>query len=147
MTEQHLTEDFDLDEFLVDDEFREAFEDAEFRATVLSALRSVRKGQKLTQRDVAQAMGTSQSAVSDLENGGDPYFSTLQRYARAVGAQLRIVVDSTSSNVTSLTSTLPYANRAPSSVKFQPKEQRSTPLHSVERAARTASEMTFVRAS
>jgi transcriptional regulator with XRE-family HTH domain len=38
-------------------------------------------------------MRTTQSAISDLENGStDPRLSTLQRYARAVGCQLEIRV-------------------------------------------------------
>ncbi len=43
----------------------------------------------MTQTDVAQAMGTTQSVVSHFERlGGDARFSTVQRYARAVGAHL-----------------------------------------------------------
>lgn len=42
---------------------------------------------------VAAAMGTTQSAVSDIENGRvDPRLSTLQRYARAVGGRLEIAL-------------------------------------------------------
>lgn len=101
MADQNDSEDFDLTEFLQDCEFREVFEDANFRDSVITALSSVRKRHKLTQCEVAQVMGTSQSAVSDLENGGDPYFSTLQRYARAVGARLRIVVENPDSSAES----------------------------------------------
>ncbi|MFE1149165.1 helix-turn-helix domain-containing protein [Streptomyces albidoflavus] len=41
---------------------------------------------RITQKQVARAMETSQSAVSDFERlGGDPRLSTIMRYARAVG--------------------------------------------------------------
>lgn len=49
-----------------------------------------RKALKLTQGDVAERMGTSQSAVSDLERSeADPRVSTLMRYARSLGVPLR----------------------------------------------------------
>lgn len=48
----------------------------------------------LSQAEVAERMHTTQSAVSKFERaGGDPRLSTLQRYARAVEARLRHVVD------------------------------------------------------
>lgn len=44
----------------------------------------------LTQTEVAARMGTSQSAVARLESGeGDVRLSTLQRYADALGQELR----------------------------------------------------------
>jgi DNA-binding XRE family transcriptional regulator len=46
----------------------------------------------LTQEAVAARMGTTKSAVSRLEGAGRhaPSFSTLQKYARAVGCRLDI---------------------------------------------------------
>lgn len=45
-----------------------------------------RKACRITQKQVARAMETTQSAVSDFERlGGDPRLSTIMRYARAVG--------------------------------------------------------------
>ncbi|WP_324793405.1 helix-turn-helix transcriptional regulator [Streptomyces cyaneofuscatus] len=45
-----------------------------------------RKACRITQKQVAQIMETTQSAVSDFERlGGDPRLSTIMRYARAVG--------------------------------------------------------------
>lgn len=44
----------------------------------------------LTQTEVAARMGTSQSAVARLEAGeGDIRLSTLERYATAIGMELR----------------------------------------------------------
>lgn len=62
---------------------------AEYHALVTSLV-GVRKAHGLTQGDVADAMETSQSVVSSFEQAAsDARFSTVQRYARAVGARLR----------------------------------------------------------
>lgn len=85
----------DLDAMLAevhaDPAARAVFEDAVWRRALLARLAEVRGGRR--QREVAAAMGTTQSAVSDLEQGRvDPRLSTLQRYARAVGVRLEIVI-------------------------------------------------------
>lgn len=83
-----------LAERLADPAFAAAYEDAAARAAVLYALIGLRKVARLSQTAVAERMGTTQSAVSDLEGGAtDPRFSTLQRYARAVGARLTYVLE------------------------------------------------------
>jgi len=54
------------------------------------ALVSHRNTLKLKQKEVAREMGTSQSAVSELERSdSDPRISTLMRYARALGVPLK----------------------------------------------------------
>ena len=74
-----------------DPTYREAYEDAQARERLVHTLRNLRLTANLTQADVAQRMGTTQSAVSDIEGADvDPHISTLQRYTRAVGAQLRL---------------------------------------------------------
>lgn len=52
-----------------------------------------RKRLDLTQRDLAAMMGTTQSAVSDLENGQtiDPGLSMWIKWADAVGVNLSVV--------------------------------------------------------
>lgn len=48
---------------------------------------------KLTQEQVAERMGTSQSAVARMESGRTmPSTTSLQKYAKAVGRQLKIVM-------------------------------------------------------
>lgn len=96
------TQDFYLGEFLDDPEIQAAFEDAQFRSELIGAIASARKRAGRTQSAAAKAMGTTQSAISDLENGGDPHFSTLQRYARASGARIRFYVDSEADGVTEI---------------------------------------------
>ncbi|MBV2151905.1 helix-turn-helix domain-containing protein [Kitasatospora sp. SUK 42] len=76
-------------------------EDAEAYAALVETLVVARIKCGLTQRDVAQLMGTTQSTISAFERaGGDARYSTLQRYARAVGARLHSLVDHTGSAVT-----------------------------------------------
>ena len=56
-------------------------------------LREVREAVKPTQVEVATAMGTSQDRVSKLEHGGDALVSTLRRHVRALGGELRLMVE------------------------------------------------------
>ena len=76
-----------------DPEVQEGVEDAEAVARLLRTLVDVRRRSGLNQTQVAEAMGTTQSAVSDLERtAGDPRVSTLQRFARAVGVKVCLTV-------------------------------------------------------
>lgn len=68
-----------------------ALEDVRELGRIVESLRAVRQVAGLKQKDVARAMGTVQSAVSDLERGRtDPQLLTLLRYARAVGVRVRL---------------------------------------------------------
>ncbi|HET8684089.1 MAG TPA: helix-turn-helix transcriptional regulator [Micromonosporaceae bacterium] len=74
---------------LKDPDVDAARRDAYIRANLIRMLAQMRTKLGMTQRDVALAMKTTQSAVSDLENGfTDPRLSTLQRYARAVQSEI-----------------------------------------------------------
>ncbi|MBO1415016.1 helix-turn-helix domain-containing protein [Streptomyces sp. FH025] len=76
-------------------------EDAEAYAALVETLVVARKKCGLTQHEVARRMGTSQSTISEFERvGGDARYSTLQRYARAVGTRLHSLVGHTGSTVT-----------------------------------------------
>ena len=110
--------ELDFDDFLNDPEIKVAFEDAQMRSDITERLREARKEGKISQRAVAEAMGTTQSAVSDFERGEtDPQLSTIQRYARAVGATVRVVVD-TPGEVASIVS--PYRHVASSTASREP---------------------------
>jgi predicted NBD/HSP70 family sugar kinase/DNA-binding XRE family transcriptional regulator len=66
-----------------------AFVDAQGREDLLLAM--IRARGSTSQAAVASVMSTTQSAVSDIENGRvDPRLSTLQRYARAVHRRLHL---------------------------------------------------------
>jgi transcriptional regulator with XRE-family HTH domain len=83
-----------LSESLRDPGFRAAYEDAESRSRLLHGLVRIRRCLRLTQTEVARRMQTTQSAVSEFENGvTDPQLSTFQRYARAVTARLHVKIE------------------------------------------------------
>jgi transcriptional regulator with XRE-family HTH domain len=72
---------------------RDALHDARASERVVDVLVDLRKKAGLSQTDVAREMRTSRAAVATFEQaGGDPHLSTVQRYARAVGAQLDLTV-------------------------------------------------------
>lgn len=95
-TDDEDRDDFDeyLDESLRDPGFRAAYEDAEARSHLMDSLVRVRRCLRLTQTEVAKRMQTTQSFVSEFENGAtDPHLSTLQRYARAVTVRLHVKIE------------------------------------------------------
>jgi len=92
----YTSDDFDayLAEQLKNPEFAAAYADATTRDQLIDQLVDRRKAQRLTQTEVGHRMGNvRQATVSGFEReGSDPRLSTLQRYARAVGARLAIEV-------------------------------------------------------
>lgn len=74
-----------------DREFAEGLESgyADFKVGVL--LRQAREKAGLTQEQVAERLETKKSAISRIENSaGSIRFSTLERYARAIGWHLHL---------------------------------------------------------
>lgn len=83
----------DLDRFLGQQpkRVREAADDATEFFQLIHAMRGLRRHRGLTQSSVAEDMGTTQSAVSELESlRTDPQVGTLLRYVRAVGGRLHL---------------------------------------------------------
>lgn len=75
-------------------EFRDSYEDAEEIDSLIDHLIELRKQKRMTQKDVAERMGVKQPTVSGFENqDSDPRISTLQRFARAVGARVCLEVE------------------------------------------------------
>lgn len=71
---------------------RDAVELGVERRRVLSHLASLREAHGISQQEVAARMGTAQPAVARLESGViDPKFSTLQKYAGAVGLRIEFM--------------------------------------------------------
>jgi len=72
-------------------EFAAEYEKADAEFAVIEALVRARTKAKLTQAELAERLGTTQSAVARLEGGKlSPSVATLRRYAEATGAKLRI---------------------------------------------------------
>ena len=54
------------------------------------AIEELRAGRKLTQEQVAQALGVSQANVSQIEHQDNIYLRTLSSYVEALGGQLEV---------------------------------------------------------
>ena len=82
----------DLKKRLMEDpEFREAYALADDEFALIEALVRARAAAKLTQAELAERLGTTQSAVARLEGGRvSPSFATLRRYAEATGTRLTV---------------------------------------------------------
>lgn len=74
-------------------EVRSAYIEMEDECAFIDEVLKARSGSGLTQAQVAQRMGTTQSAVARLESGTarhSPSISTLRRYAQALGCRLEV---------------------------------------------------------
>jgi transcriptional regulator with XRE-family HTH domain len=73
------------------------FEDETDRARLIATLVHLRVSRGITQADVARRMGVTQHRVSAFESlgqeGGDFQVTTVQRYARAIGVELRMWIE------------------------------------------------------
>ena len=77
--------------FMEDPEFRADYAKADAEYAVIEALIRARTKAKLTQSELAQRIGTTQSAIARLEGGRvSPSLATLRRYAEATGARLQV---------------------------------------------------------
>jgi transcriptional regulator with XRE-family HTH domain len=56
------------------------------------SLSEIRKAMSKTQTEIARELGVGQVAVAQLEKRSDLLLSTLQRYVRAAGAELSLVI-------------------------------------------------------
>jgi DNA-binding XRE family transcriptional regulator len=72
--------------------FSEAYKALELEYKVADQMLKARSRAGLTQEAVAKRMGTTKSAVSRLEAAGKhaPSLATLDRYARAVGCEIKL---------------------------------------------------------
>lgn len=81
-------------EYQTDPRFTASLADAHERSHLLNQLVALRKGMNLTQKTIADRMGTTQSAVSEFECGSSDYFiSTAQRFARAATGRVRVILE------------------------------------------------------
>ena len=82
----------DLKKRLMEDpEFREEYALADQEYSLVAQLIRARTEAKLTQSEVAQRLGTTQSAIARLEGGRvSPSIATLRRYAEATGTRLTV---------------------------------------------------------
>lgn len=105
----------DLEQYIsdateTDPSFKAALEDAEDLQRLMDCLLSLRRDQEISQSEIARRMGVRQPTVSEFEKAtSDPKLSTLQRYARAIDARVRVMVAISSRSGWSSPSTTAYA--------------------------------------
>lgn len=74
-----------------DPEYVREYEALEEEFALVNALIRARMESGLTQEEIAQRMGTTQSAVARLESGRSrPSTATLAKFAKATGTKLRV---------------------------------------------------------
>ena len=76
--------------FESDPEYRKAWDALEDEFSIAEALIQARMRAKMTQAEVATAMGVSQPAIARIESGKSISLKTLRRYAKATGSKLKI---------------------------------------------------------
>lgn len=81
-----------LKEDLKDPEFRKAFEEEEVYVSLAIQIAKIRERQKLTQKELAKKLHTTQQTVSRLEDPHDKSFSlqTLVKLAKVFHKKLKI---------------------------------------------------------
>ena len=78
-------------EWMKDPEYRAEYEATEPAFELMRALIGARANSGLTQQEISERMGTTQSAVARLEGwSSNPSVNTLRKYAEATGTRLRI---------------------------------------------------------
>jgi len=81
-------------EWMKDPEFRREYEALEEEFAIIRLLVGARARAGLSQAELAQRMGTTQSAIARLEGGKVmPSLATLRRYAEATGSRLSVRMD------------------------------------------------------
>lgn len=81
----------DLKKRLQNPKFRKIWEESEVEYQLARKLIDARINRKLSQKDLAQKVGTSQAAISRIEGmNGNPSLSLLKRIAHALNTKLQI---------------------------------------------------------
>lgn len=79
------------DRWMKEPDYRQAYDALEAEFALAAALIKARADADMTQEQVAQAMGTTQTVIARLERGrAMPSTRTLERFAKATGTRLRI---------------------------------------------------------
>lgn len=91
MKRRHLDFDKFLKDSLKNPKVKAEFDKLEPEFTLINAIIEARVKRGLTQKVLAQKMGTKQSVISRLESGhANPSFEFLKRLAVALGTDLKI---------------------------------------------------------
>lgn len=82
-----------LKESLKDPEFKKEYDALEVEYSIITQVLKKRLKKGLTQKQLAQKIGTKQSAISRLEGGNiSPSIAFLEKVAKALGGKLQISI-------------------------------------------------------
>lgn len=91
MKRQHLDFKIWLADKLKDPEFKAEYDRQEPEFAVIKAILKARMEKGITQKELAEKVGTKQSAIARLESGNaNPSIGFLQKVAGALGTNLQI---------------------------------------------------------
>lgn len=83
----------DLKKRLKDPEFRKAWKESELEYQIATQLIEARLSKKLSQRDLAKKMNTSQAVISRIESmNANPSVSLLKRFAQALNVKFTVSI-------------------------------------------------------
>ena len=78
-------------ELLSDPETAAAYEALKPKFAVIKALLNARSNARLSQAEVAERMGTTQSSIARMESGkGSVTIESVQKYAKATGQRIKL---------------------------------------------------------
>lgn len=80
-------------ELMKDPEFKSSYDEIDEQFKLAKMIISKRKEKGLTQKELAEKLNTSQSAISRLESGEyNPSFDFLNKVAQALESKLEVVI-------------------------------------------------------
>ncbi len=88
-----LNFDYFKKEWMQDPNFEREYNSLELEFEIALELLNARKKSGLTQKEIAERMGTTQSVVARLESGkAIPNIKTLEKYAQATGGHIHFSI-------------------------------------------------------
>ena len=91
MKRQHLDFDIWLKEQLKDPAFKTEYDSQQSEFAVINAIIAARREKGITQKSLAEKIGTKQSVISRLESGrANPSVAFLKKLAQALNSHLEI---------------------------------------------------------
>ena len=88
------TVDSFIEELSQDPKFKKRFDENMAQMKLAVQVMKAREAANLSQKELATLVGTSQAAISRVENGdGNPSFKTLARIAQALPQPLKVSID------------------------------------------------------
>lgn len=86
-------EDFKKEAFAKDSELKKAYDDLELEFSIIEQVIRKRLEKGLSQKQLAEKIGTKQSAIARLEGGNtNPSVAFLEKVSKALGSKLQISI-------------------------------------------------------